>query len=112
MSARPLVLVGALTSGDFLLWNWSLSSGHDVLALVSGLTLPPLAAACLLLFVLAAARVASRLTRRAAGTTSRRRAIHARTRVRPARPRSTHAIASSAPASAERSRKPERKLAA
>ena len=33
--------------GDYLLWNWSLNGNHDVLALVSGLTLPPLALACL-----------------------------------------------------------------
>jgi len=58
------VLVCGLTAGDYLLWNWSLSGNHDLLALVSGLTLPPLAAACLLLFALTAGRTASRLTRR------------------------------------------------
>jgi hypothetical protein len=96
------VLVGALTAGDFWLWNWSLSAGHDVLALVSGLTLPPLAAACLVLFVLTAARVASSLTRSAAATTSRRMARHARTYLRSTRLRSTRAIRpSAAPAAAE-----------
>jgi hypothetical protein len=43
VSRRPSVFVLALTVGDYLLWNWSLNGGHDVLALVSGLTLPPLA---------------------------------------------------------------------
>jgi len=49
MSPRPLALVLGLTAGDYLLWNWSLSGNHDVPALVSGLTLPPLAAASMLL---------------------------------------------------------------
>ena len=62
MSPRPLVVVCALTAGDFLLWNWSLSANQAVLALVSGLTLPPLAAASVLLLVLTAARLASRVT--------------------------------------------------
>lgn len=64
MSHRPLVLVSGLTVGDYLLWNWSLSANHDVLALVSGLTLPPLAVACLWLLALSAARLLARSTRR------------------------------------------------
>jgi hypothetical protein len=62
------VFVSALTAGDFWLWNWSLSANRDVLALVSGLTLLPLAAACVVLVVLTAVRIASRLTWRSAGT--------------------------------------------
>ena len=73
MSLRPLVFVCALTGGDYLLWNWSLSGNLDVLALVSGLTLPPLAAACLLLLALSGARAASRLTRRSVGPALPRR---------------------------------------
>jgi hypothetical protein len=38
-----MALVCGLTLGDYLLWNWSLTNNHDVPALVSGLTLPPLA---------------------------------------------------------------------
>ncbi len=64
MSHRPLVLVFGLTVGDYLLWNWSLSAGHDVLALVSGLTLPPLAVAFLWLLALSGARLLARVTRR------------------------------------------------
>ena len=63
MSHRPLVLVGGLTAGDYLLWNWSLNSNHEVLALVSGLTLPPLAVACVWLLALNVARLIARSTR-------------------------------------------------
>lgn len=64
MSHRPLALVSGLTLGDYLLWNWSLSGGHDVVALVSGLTLPPLAVAFVWLLALDLARVLARFTRR------------------------------------------------
>jgi len=53
-----------LTLGDYLLWNWSLSNNHDVLALVSGLTLPPLAAAFAWLVALQVARLVARSSRR------------------------------------------------
>jgi hypothetical protein len=87
VSPRPLVLVCALTAGDYLLWNWSLSGNRDVLALVSGLTLPPLAAACLLLLALTAARAASGLTRRSVGPAmSRRTAARARMYASSSRP--------------------------
>lgn len=57
MSHRPLALVSVLAAGDYLLWNWSLNGNHDVLALVSGLTLPPLAIACIWLFALSVMRL-------------------------------------------------------
>jgi hypothetical protein len=60
---RPLVLVGTLTAGDFALWNWSLSANHDVLALIAGVTLLPLAATGALLFALTALQLASRFSR-------------------------------------------------
>ena len=66
MSHRPLVFVSGLTVGDYLLWNWSLNGNHDVLALVSGLTLPPLAVACLWLLALSVARLLARSARRPA----------------------------------------------
>jgi hypothetical protein len=56
--------VSGLTAGDYLLWSWSLSGNHDVLALISGLTLPPLAVVCLWLLVLSAARLIARTARR------------------------------------------------
>ena len=70
MSFRPLVFVIGLTVGDYLLWNWSLNGNHDVLALVAGLTLPPLAVACVWLAAVNAARL---LTSRAVRTGARRR---------------------------------------
>jgi HAMP domain-containing protein len=76
VSHRPLVFVSGLTVGDYLLWNWSLNGGQDVLALVAGLTLPPLLVACLWLLALSLARLLARHTRRPART--RRREAAAR----------------------------------
>jgi hypothetical protein len=64
VSHRPLAIVSGLTIGDYLLWNWSLNGSHDVLALVSGLTLPPLVAAFVWLIALTGARLLARKTRR------------------------------------------------
>lgn len=72
MSLRPLVLVSGLTVGDYLLWNWSLNSNHDVLALISGLTLPPFAVACLWLIALTVARLAGRTRTRSGARGSAR----------------------------------------
>ncbi len=72
MSHRPLVFVSGLTVGDYLLWNWSLNGNHDVLALVSGLTLPPLAVACLWLLTLSVARLIARSTKRPVARAGRR----------------------------------------
>ena len=66
MSVRPLVFVSGLTLGDYLLWNWSLNHNHDVLALISGLTLPPLGVACVWLLALTAMRLIARFGRRPA----------------------------------------------
>jgi hypothetical protein len=64
VSPRPLVFVSGLTFVDYLLWSWSLNHNHDVLALVSGLTLPPLAVAWIWLLALSAARLVARFARR------------------------------------------------
>ncbi len=58
-------MLSGLTFGDYLLWNWSLSGNHDVLALVAGLSLLPLALACLWLLTVTVARLLARSTRRA-----------------------------------------------
>ena len=58
------MLVLGLAAGDYLVWNWSLSGNHDVPALVSGLTLPPLVAASVLLLATTALRLLARSTRR------------------------------------------------
>lgn len=68
MSHRLPVSVAGLTAGDYLLWSWSSNGNHAVLALVSGLTLPPLAAACVWLLVLTLVRfIASGARRSLAG---------------------------------------------
>jgi hypothetical protein len=77
VSHRPLVFVSGLTVGDYLVWNWSLNGNHDVLALVSGLTLPPLAVACLWLLALSVARVIGRYTLRPSSQAVERRAVAA-----------------------------------
>lgn len=63
MRNRPLALVLVLAGGDYLLWNWLLQGNHDVLALVSGLTLPPLAIALIWLLALNATRLLARAAR-------------------------------------------------
>lgn len=63
MPLRPLALVSVLAGGDYLLWNWSLQGSHDVLSLVSGLTLPPLAIALAWLLALNATRLLARIAR-------------------------------------------------
>ena len=91
MSLRSLVSVSGLTLGDYLLWNWSLNGNHDVMALVSGLTLPPLALAFLWLLALSAARLLALTTRsrdrrvraRAAASGARRRAAKPQPRANP-----------------------------
>jgi hypothetical protein len=64
VSFRLLAFFSGLTLGDYVLWNWSLSNNRDVLALVSGLTLPPLAAAFVWLLALSVARLVARSSRR------------------------------------------------
>jgi hypothetical protein len=83
VSHRPLVFFSGLTVADSLLWNWSLNSNHDVLALVSGLTLPPLAVASLWLLSLTAARLLASVARRPTRRTARHAvAVDRRTRRR------------------------------
>jgi hypothetical protein len=65
VSHRPLALLSGLTLGDYLLWNWSLSGNHAVLALVAGLSLPALALACLWMLAVRVGRLVTRSTRRA-----------------------------------------------
>jgi len=85
-----LATVCGLTIGDYLLWNWSLNANHAVLALVSGLTLPPLAVAFVWLLVLTLARLVASASRDARSARTRnaprsRRATRASARV-PAAP--------------------------
>jgi hypothetical protein len=82
VSHRPLAIVSGLTIGDYLLWNWSLNANHDVLALVSGLTLPPLAIACVWLIAVTVARLLARTTR---GSARRRSLMRPSAKGAPAR---------------------------
>jgi hypothetical protein len=119
VSHRPLAIVSGLTIGDYLLWNWSLNGSHDVLALVSGLSLPPLAAALVWLIALTAARLLGRATGRAAARVPARRTVRqsrsiARSR-RELRRRTASVQASTAspvPSSPSRQSSSSRKLAA
>jgi hypothetical protein len=111
---RPLALLSGLTLGDYLLWNWSLSGNHDVLALVSGLTLPPLAIACLWLLALGLGRWIARSRPRSRVQVGRRRDGVNRHPEHPARgPTTTAGPLDQTPASATTSSAPTRgKLAA
>jgi hypothetical protein len=84
VSYRPLVFVSGLTVGDFLLWNWSLHGNHDVLALIAGLTLPPLAVASMWLLAVTLARAIAHHARPLRRSESVARAAEKRRR-RPAR---------------------------
>jgi hypothetical protein len=75
---RPLAIVSGLTLGDYLLWDWSLNHNHDVLAVVAGLTLPPLALAWLWLLAVTLVRLTARTTRRSSQRAAPRRARSAR----------------------------------
>jgi len=108
-----LVPVLGLAIGDYLLWNWSLNGSHDVLALVSGLTLPPLVVACLWLLVLSVADfIAARIRRPSA----RARAGGARTRAsrrrRQGQPTSAASAAQGPQGATAQARADSRKLAA
>jgi hypothetical protein len=124
VSHRPLATVSGLTIGDYLLWNWSSNANHDVLALVSGLTLPPLAVACAWLLALTAARLIAARSRdghrarssardaTAAAAPPRRRGRRLLLK-RPARPVAVdRAPAPAAPSASTSSQRRSRKIAA
>jgi hypothetical protein len=52
-----LAFLLVLTVADYLLWNWSIAGGHDILSLVAGLTLLPLGAVSIGQLALGAARL-------------------------------------------------------
>jgi hypothetical protein len=106
VSLRPLAFLSGLTLGDYLLWNWSLSGNQDLLALVSGLTLPPLAFACLWLLVLNLARLIARATRRPRRQVAGMRATDNGTRQRTCEPTAPRGPSEELPASATGSSAP------
>jgi len=64
---RALPLLLALTAADYALWDWSIAGGHDILSLVSGLTLLPLATATVAMLAVGAARLAAFALARSSG---------------------------------------------
>jgi hypothetical protein len=52
-----LAFLLVLTVADYLLWNWSIAGGHDVISLVTGLTLLPLGTVSIAQLALGAARI-------------------------------------------------------
>ena len=78
MSYVPLASFAGLTLGDYGLWKWSLAGNHQVLAVVFGLTLPPLTVAFLWMLVLGTVRLLSSLTRRPPEPAPPRRAATSR----------------------------------
>ncbi len=60
-------MFAALAGGDYGLWKWALAGNHQVLAIVCGLTLPPLALAFAWLLVVSAWRLFSEATSRPQG---------------------------------------------
>jgi hypothetical protein len=103
--------VSGLTIGDYFLWNWSLNSNHDVLALVSGLTLPPLAVAALWMLVLTLMRLMGHVARTSSARADRR----SHTRKRPGRRRGRRARPGAPAASSQEpaaSSEPSRQIAA
>ena len=112
MSHRPLAIVSALTLGDYVLWNWSLGANHEIVALASGLTLPPLGIVFVWLTVLSVGRLIARSALRSrSGAHRELDALRtAPERSRPA-PSSLDTPAASDPAAGHRSRRSD-KLAA
>jgi hypothetical protein len=72
---RALVSLLVLTAADYALWDWSIAEGHDIVSLVAGLTLLPLAAVSLGGLVLTGARVLGFLLGSSSGLA--RRGAHA-----------------------------------
>ncbi len=59
MRPRALLFLLALSAGDYLLWQWSIAGGHDIVSLLAGCTLVPLAAVSAYRLVLAGASLLS-----------------------------------------------------
>ncbi len=72
---RVLLLLLVLTAGDYLLWQWSITGAHDILSLLAGFTLVPLAAVSAGRLVLTGAQLASRVVGRPFATARGARAL-------------------------------------
>jgi len=54
---RALAFLLVLTVADYMLWNWSIAGGHDIVSLVAGLTLLPLGTVSIAQLALGTARM-------------------------------------------------------
>jgi hypothetical protein len=54
---RALPPLLAIVAADYALWDWSIASGHDIVSLVAGLTLLPMATIALGMLAIATARL-------------------------------------------------------
>jgi hypothetical protein len=86
---RALVSLLVLTSADYVLWDWSIADGHDIVSLCAGLTLLPLAAVTLGGLVLTGAR----MLRLVLGASSRHARAERASRGTSASERTTHTSA-------------------
>ncbi|MGA9313980.1 MAG: hypothetical protein WBV77_05050 [Solirubrobacteraceae bacterium] len=57
MRPRALAFLLVVTVADYMLWNWSIAGGHDIVSLVAGLTLLPLGTVSIAQLALGAARI-------------------------------------------------------
>ncbi|HST56018.1 MAG TPA: hypothetical protein VLJ42_09020 [Solirubrobacteraceae bacterium] len=78
MSRRPLAFVSVLTLGDYVAWNWSLAGSHELPALISGLTLPPLMIALIWLAAVSLMRVLTQTTQHSRALAAKRAAARTR----------------------------------
>ncbi len=77
MRPRALAFLLVLTVADYMLWNWSIAGGHDIVSLVAGLTLLPLGTVSIAQLVLGAARIMGLLLGRPSHSTRARRTARA-----------------------------------
>lgn len=106
MRPRALVLLLPLTGIDYLLWDWSVAGSHDVLALISGMTLLPLAVLSSWLIGVSALRLLAQTLRRSSTMV---RSVHPASRSASSR---RAAQAEAATQAAQQRSSSERKLAA
>lgn len=109
MRPRALLLLLPLTTGDYLLWDWSVASSHDVLALISGMTLLPLAVLSFGLLAVGTLRLLALSLRR---STTMVRSVNPARSKRPATRRPAQGHRPSQAEATSQSASSERKLAA
>ena len=77
MRPRALAFLLVLTVADYMLWNWSIAGGHDIVSLVAGLPLLPLGTVSIVQLALGAARMMGLLLGRPSHSARARRTARA-----------------------------------